>query len=63
MATVAGDERPAPALPQAVLVTAATQPLIVEDAGAGAELRVPQSRSDVAVETNKQTDSGGESEL
>lgn len=54
MATVTGDERPAPALPQAVLVAAATQPLIVEDAGAGAELRVPQSRSDVAVETNKQ---------
>lgn len=38
MATVTSDERPAPALPQAVLVAAATQPLIVEDAGAGAEL-------------------------
>lgn len=55
MATVTGDERPAPALPQTVLVAAATQPLIVEDAGAGAELRVPQSRSDVSVGTNKQT--------
>lgn len=54
MATVTGDEHPAPALPQAVLVAAATEPLIVEDTGARAELRVPQSRSDVAVETNKQ---------
>lgn len=49
MATVAGDERPAPALAQAVLVAAATEALVVEEAGAGAELRVAQRRADVAV--------------
>lgn len=56
MATVSGDERPAPALPQTVLVATATQPLVVEDAGAGAELRVAQSRSDF---TAAKTHTGG----
>ena len=49
MATVTGDERPAPALAQAVLVSTATQALVVEEAGARAELRVLQRRADVAV--------------
>lgn len=48
MATVSGDESPAPALPQTILVATATQSLIVEDAGAGAELRAVESCSDVA---------------
>lgn len=48
MATVSSDESPALALPQTVLVATATQPLVVEDAGAGAKLRVAESRSDVA---------------
>lgn len=47
MATVTGDERPAPALTQAVLVTTATQALVVEEAGARAELRVLQRRANV----------------
>lgn len=42
MATVTSDERPAPALTQSVLVTTATQALVVEEAGARAELRVLQ---------------------
>lgn len=49
MATVTGDERPAPALTQSVLVTAATQTLVVEEAGAGAKLRVLQRRANVPV--------------
>lgn len=48
MATVSGDESPAPALPQTVLVATATQPLIVEDARARVKLQVVESRSDVA---------------
>lgn len=42
MATVTSDERPAPAVTQSVLVTTATQALVVEEAGARAELRVLQ---------------------
>lgn len=51
MATVSRDERPAPALAQAALVAPATQALVVEEAGTGAELRVLQGRADVAAET------------
>lgn len=47
MAAVAGDERSAPAAAQGVLVAAATQALVVEQARAGAGLRVLQSGADV----------------
>jgi len=50
MATVAGDERPAPAVTQGVLIPAATQTLVVEEAGARAELRVLQRRANVTVQ-------------
>lgn len=42
MATVSGDKGPAPAITQPVFITAATQALIVEESGAGAELGAPQ---------------------
>lgn len=38
MATVSGDKGPAPAITQPVFITAATQALVVEEPGAGAEL-------------------------
>lgn len=53
MATVAGDERPAPALAHTVLVATATQALVVEEARAGAELRVLQGRADLTVGTGR----------
>lgn len=49
MATITSDKRPAPALTQGVLITAATQSLVVEEAGAWAELWVLQRRANVAV--------------
>lgn len=42
MATVSGDKGPAPAITQPVFITAATQALVVEESGAGAELGAPQ---------------------
>lgn len=53
MATVSGDERPAPALAHTVLVATATQALVVEEARAGAELRVLQGRADLTVGTGR----------
>lgn len=53
MATVTSDERPAPAVTQTVLITTATQALIVEEAGAGAKLRVLQRCANVTVKIEK----------
>lgn len=47
MATVTGDEGPALAPTESVLVSAATQALVVEEARARAELRLPQRRANV----------------
>jgi len=54
MATVTGDERPAPALTQGLFVTAATQTLVVEEARAGAKLGVLQCGANVAKNKTKQ---------
>lgn len=51
MATVTSDKRPAPALAQTVLIATATQALIMEEAGAGAKLRVLQRCADVTGKT------------
>lgn len=53
MATVTGDEHPASALTQTVLIATATQALVMEEAGARAELRVLQCCANVAVETGE----------
>lgn len=53
MATVSSDKGPAPAITQPVLITAATQALIVEEPGAGAELGALERGADVAVETEE----------
>lgn len=53
MATVSSDKGPAPAATQPVFVSAATQALIVEESGAGAELGVFERRADVAVGTKE----------
>lgn len=47
MATVTSDKRPAPALAQTVFISTATQALIMEEAGAGAKLRVLQRCANV----------------
>lgn len=51
MATVSSDKGPAPAVTQPVFISAATQALIVEEPGAGAELGVPERCADVTVGT------------
>lgn len=51
MATVTSDKRPAPAFAQTVLIATATQALIMEEAGAGAKLRVLQRCADVTGKT------------
>lgn len=56
VATVAGDERPALAFTDGVLVPAATQALVVEEAGAGAELRLLQCRADVTVRNKSESE-------
>lgn len=47
MAAVTGDERPASTLGQSVLISTATQTLIMEEAGAWAELGELQRSADV----------------
>lgn len=53
MATVTRDERPAPALTQGVLIPAATQALVVKEAGARAKLWVLQRRANVTDRARK----------
>lgn len=53
MATVSSAKGPAPAVTQPVFISAATQALIVEESGAGAELGVFERRADVAVGTKE----------
>lgn len=53
MATVSSDEGPAPAVAQPVFISAATQALVVEESGAGAEGGVFERRADVAVGTKE----------
>lgn len=50
MVTVAGDKLPAPALQQGILITTATQTLIVED-GTWAEVGLPQGCTDLTAWT------------
>lgn len=59
MATVSSDKGPAPAVTQPVFVSAATQALVVEESGAGAELGVFERRADVAVGTKGSHDAAG----